>query len=317
MLLAVLLLSGAVKSLAQDTLAIRLLGKDWVIRHDVQSGESILSLSSKYNVPVAKLADINKLAYNAVLVQGATVLVPVGAFNLSGNAQPTPGKAYGLTYVTQPAETLRDISLKSLVDIPTIMEWNSLRSLEIGGGRKLFVGWLKAVPNPKSTSKTGASPGVEMKERKQVPIYTGETNTSSPAPGVTVKVISIPNQQLTFADATMVDTMELRSTAEIEFDLQTSNGANVIQEKGSTVFYNSRIVPPNGLYSAFHNTAGRGTIIKVRNINNGRVIYAKVLGPIPTGKQYYGAAMGLSGAARSALGANQLKIYCDYTYAGY
>src|ERR1044071_5430779 len=55
---------------------------------------------------------------------------------------------------------------------------------------------------------------------------------------------------------------------------QTHNGTTVTEERGSAVFFgNSGKIKGTDMYYAFHNTAPRGTIIKVHNPGADKTIY--------------------------------------------
>ena len=58
-------------------------------------------------------------------------------------------------------------------------------------------------------------------------------------------------------------------------------------------------------------------VMQVRNLNNGRTIYVKILGPLPDTKQYAGCVLGLSSGAKGALGVRETKAFCEMSYAGY
>ncbi len=96
---------------------------------------------------------------------------------------------------------------------------------------------------------------------------------------------------------------------------QTNHGMYTANDKGSCVFFEMAGKIRNGKYYAFHNLARRGTIIKIYNPGNDSVVYAKVLGPIPAGKQYYNSILGLSSGAKRQLGVNQDKLWCEISYA--
>jgi hypothetical protein len=98
---------------------------------------------------------------------------------------------------------------------------------------------------------------------------------------------------------------------------QTAGGKNVVVEKGSAGFYNLTVHNAEASYFAFHNVAAKGTIMKIRNLNNGKMIYVKVIGPLPAGKQFYGCNLGLSDVAKQALGVRENKMFCEMLYAGY
>lgn len=95
---------------------------------------------------------------------------------------------------------------------------------------------------------------------------------------------------------------------------QTNNGEDVVSEKGPGSWFRSNAVTGSGKYYALHNSAPRGTIVKVTNPLNGHSIYAKVLDAIPQLKQNANLIIKLSDAAQSALGITEGKFYCELKY---
>jgi rare lipoprotein A (peptidoglycan hydrolase) len=93
---------------------------------------------------------------------------------------------------------------------------------------------------------------------------------------------------------------------------QTGNSKRLNNEKGPGSWFKSNASP--GKYYALHNSAPRGTIIKVTNPLNGRSVYAKVLESIPQVKQNAGLIIKLSDSALEALGTNETRFYCELSY---
>lgn len=108
-----------------------------------------------------------------------------------------------------------------------------------------------------------------------------------------------------------------KSALEIEWEGQTDMGQNATLEKGSAGFFpmNGHAVGA-GNY-AFHATAARGTVIRVRNLNNNVVVFVKVLGPLPDAKRFSGCIIGMSDKIKRALGVQENKAFCELTYVGY
>jgi hypothetical protein len=86
-------------------------------------------------------------------------------------------------------------------------------------------------------------------------------------------------------------------------------------DKGTAVFFDMPGKAKGNKFYAFHNLARRGTIIKIYNPGNDKVVFAKVLGPIPTTKQNHNSIIGISGGAKAKLGTNQTKLWCEVSYA--
>ncbi len=99
-----------------------------------------------------------------------------------------------------------------------------------------------------------------------------------------------------------------------EWEAQTAYGASAVTETATAGFFSTG--KGGGIY-AFHNTAPRGSILRVRNINNERIVYVKVLGPMPLTKQLKGCTLALSNAAKVALDVRDFKAYCEISYLGY
>jgi len=97
------------------------------------------------------------------------------------------------------------------------------------------------------------------------------------------------------------------------YNVQTNFGSNTITEKGTAVFFEK--AGKNDIYYAFHNTTQRGAIIKVVNPGTGKVIYAKVMGPMPETKQYTNCIIGISTPAKEALGITDNKAWCELYYS--
>lgn len=116
-----------------------------------------------------------------------------------------------------------------------------------------------------------------------------------------------------YGDTTQAATQP-KSPLELQWEQQTVNGQNAVVEKATVGFFATG--KNAGIY-AFHTAAPRGTIVKVRNMNNDHVIYVKVLGPLPNTKAFAGCSLGLSNDAKATLGVRNTKAFCEISYMGY
>ncbi|WP_276134947.1 hypothetical protein [Polluticoccus soli] len=113
--------------------------------------------------------------------------------------------------------------------------------------------------------------------------------------------------------AAPIDTL---SPEEKLFMEQTHSGTKITEEKGGAVFFgNGSKIKGTNLYYAFHNTAPKGTIIKVYNPGTEKTIYVKVLSVIPGTKQYHNSIIGISAGAKQELGVADEKTWCVLEYA--
>jgi hypothetical protein len=109
------------------------------------------------------------------------------------------------------------------------------------------------------------------------------------------------------------DTAHVKSALELAWEQQTQQGLNAMVEKATAGFFNTG--RNAGIY-AFYTTAPRGTVLKVRNLNNDRIIYVKVLGPLPNTKAFAGCTLGLSNDAKTALDVRNTRVLCEISYMG-
>jgi hypothetical protein len=111
------------------------------------------------------------------------------------------------------------------------------------------------------------------------------------------------------------DTVVMLSEGERQFLEQTRDGLYVSEERGTAAFFKRAGQSANGIYFAFHNTAKRGTIIKVHNPGTEKTVYAKVIGPVPTTANFHKASIGISADAMRALDVRQEKAWVEISYA--
>ncbi len=97
----------------------------------VRQGDTLASIAAANNVTAAELARLNRLAANAKLRAGRTVLLPEAQPALAraatvAPAQPPPGR----TYVVRAGDTLSDIATRQGVPEQTLTVLNQLRSAD-------------------------------------------------------------------------------------------------------------------------------------------------------------------------------------------
>jgi LysM repeat protein len=281
---AVLLLSCCIAGgncLAQDSLfAIRKDG-NLVISYEFKQGESVRMLALRFTVSEGAILNANDPADIKKLAPGATLYIPVSPENnYYSLKQPLTNMGELYYHVAQKD----DIGLVSTymgdprVTKSQIRNWNNLKGNTLFPGQVLFVGWVKMIPR----------------------------DTTNPAYS-----LAYPSRKKRVS----VDTLKpvVPGGLDTVYARQTNNGMNVLTEKGTAVFFEK--TSRSNVCIAFHNTARRGTIIKVYNPGNGKVVYARVLGPIPNTKQYANSIIGISEQAKEALGVTDSKTWCELSYS--
>jgi hypothetical protein len=132
----------------------------------------------------------------------------------------------------------------------------------------------------------------------------------------TIKYVYMPKNDTVVKSIpmdTLVDSVKI-TVLQQQFMDRYGEGDGINLQSGATVFYTLKMKLPPDMYYALHATIARGTIIKVKNPANGKVVYAKVIGDIPNLKEYNNAILCLSNNAAQALGSNIQKIFTNISY---
>ncbi len=131
--------------------------------HVVKKGETLYSLSQKYNTTVSKLLDLNPTIIDNKLKADESIKVPYVTKDASYKSVKIgpPQFLIPVTYHVSKGETLYSIAKKTENNIETIRMWNDLKTDAIKAGQKLIVGYNeqsgKDLPNHKMQT---SAPGI-------------------------------------------------------------------------------------------------------------------------------------------------------------
>ena len=312
--------AGAVQ--AQDTLQVQGTSPALYISHIVKKGENFYSLSRAYGLSPKVIAVANNVSMDNGLQLGQDVRIPLTNANFSQKAEAAGKPVY---HKVAGKETLYRVSVNyNKVPLDNIRHWNNFSGDGLQKDSYLIIGYLKA-----GGAATAAAPHVEKVKEKAAPVAevaeTASVPASAPAPAPVeaAKKESAASPVIEAASAPVVAPAEppaaktaavtVSSSNDFEqiYEQQTSNSKKITSEKGPGTWFKSNAV---GKYYTLHNTAPRGTIIKVTNPLNGKYVYAKVLDVIPQMKANAGLIIKLSDGAMQALGSNETRFYCELSY---
>lgn len=252
---------------------------NWAIKYVIKPGENLHMLAYRFYISDGVLTYANDPDNIKNIVAGADILIPVTKENYSTSKQPFDGKQ-PLYYHVGPKDDIALISMYAGITKDEMRQWNALKGNTLAPGRVLFIGWVKMMPRDTADPTTLAAYPLVKKS-------TVKTAENQHVPGG-------------------LDSL---------YNMQTNNGLDILSEKGTAVFFEKAGAVKTNVYQAFHNTSKRGTIIKVYNPGTDKTIYVKVLGTIPDTKQYSGSIIGISEAAREALGVNDSKAWVELSYS--
>ncbi len=280
---------------AQDTLWVKENDGQPCLFHKVKSGETLFMLGKRYSVPPAVLADVNGVNYQDGLAPGKKFIIPIDKYNYIRIESVVKSRPIYLK--TTEDHDLRSISRMFNVPQSAIQRWNNMDNPDIIPGKVLLAGWIAY-------------------DKTEVPFHRPSSDsviTARPFKGDSLRSVR-PSHLKTDTATALNDTLHTEQDEYEQLYEQQVGGGNVTEESGAAVFYPLKMNVAPGVYYALHNMASRGTILKISNPTNGKVIYAKVIGTMPRLKEYHNAVVGLSNNAISTLGATDRRMFCKVKY---
>lgn len=333
------LMAGAMRVAAQDTLLVQGAAPDLYLTHSVTKGETWYSLGRAYGLSPKEIAARNKMDMAAGLSLGKSIIIPLNKNNFVQTKNAGAGVRPVYHRVAE-KETLYRIHVNyGKVPLDNVREWNRLAGDGVQKDAFLIVGYVKgngqstvlpsaaapaatevaAAPAPKpqpAETKPVAAPPSQSAAPETKPVPKTQAPAPETKPVVTSSQPAAPETRpVEKAPTSLGRTPEVPEGGfETMFNQQTGNGRDVTKEKGPGSWFKSNAVVGSGKYYALHNNVPRGTIVKVTNPLTGRSVYAKVLDAIPQLKANANLIIKLSDAAQDALGTNEGRFYCELSY---
>lgn len=293
-----------------------------ILRHTVVPKENWYGLGRMYNLNPKELAAFNKTTIEKGLSVGQQLQIPLTNDNFAQSGQPATGEVFiPLHHVVREKEGLYRIGQDhNKIPASQLRSLNSLSSDAIQPGMMLVVGYLR-VKKDQSALAAANTVNREMPVLTE-PVSKPSVNTAPPvekpavvAPAQEVKktvpaaVVSAPGAPVT-PKPTPKETMQVSSGAggffAGSFAEQMSAGPSstktfMVASFKSTSGWKDR------KYYALMSEIQAGTIVKFTNLSNGKFVFAKVLGELPSIRENDGIAARLSNAAMSELGLDEGK----------
>jgi LysM repeat protein len=301
-ILTALLLVFSTFAFAQTQLIIQSGPKGLHLVHKVKAKESFYAIGRLYAIPPQEIAVFNSIDMNAGLSIGQNLMIPLTASNF--NQQEKKGTA--VYYVVGKSEGLFRVSQKNgTVLMASLRKWNNLSKDVITPGQKLIVGWLAPSEVPPPMTETADSK-MEVEEVKH-----DQKNEKVIAPPVE----EVKQKETKPEKKLIVTTPPVKEKAPGRNAVDDGSGGyfksfyeQQVKAQGSkresTV--NSGIFKTasgwmDGKYYALIDNVDPGTLIKISNPSNNKIIYAKVLGGMSGIRQNQGYDFRISNAAASVL----------------
>lgn len=297
---------------AQAEVLVQSNEKGLFVPHTISPKENFYSIGRLYAIPPKEIAAFNGIDMAQGLSVGQTINVPLTAANFSQTAESgTP-----VYYVVGEKEGLYRVSVKNgKVQMASLRKWNKLSSDNISTGQKLIVGFIPsggapaaqnnmaaATPAPQTTPSTTNAPIQEPLKQDVAKAPVKETPPPAPRP----QEPSQPARQLSVSGSGYFKNgFEAQSrTQNMGKDITVSAGV-----------FKTSSGWQDGKYYALMDGIEPGTIVRVVNPANSKIIFAKVLGEMSGIRQNTGLDVRISNAAAAALEAgDEEKFVVKVTY---
>jgi hypothetical protein len=328
-----ILISGA--SFAQSgDLMVEGASPNLYVEHTVVAKENWYSIGRLYNISPKEIAPFNSTSMDKPLSIGEKVRIPLNAANFSQNGEKAADEVFVPVYhIVAEKEWMYRIST-NYNKVPTayIEKWNGITNDQLKAGMKLVVGYLKVKPgqsalaakgsatiktetatvvetNPSSTqSSTGAVVATTTATQQVATTKTEDKKPEAVAEKSTPVTVS-ENKPVVVATTTTPSSVDFKGGY---FKSQFDNGGK--SSSGSAAIFRSTSGWSDGKYYVLMNNVPVGTIVKVSNTSNNKIVYAKVLGNLADIKENSGLAIRISNAAASELGAGENKFSAAIVY---
>lgn len=318
---------------AQSDLIVQNQGDKLYLNHAVAAKENLYSIGRLYNISPREIAPFNGLTITSGLEIDQLVKVPLTAENFiqrkaSAGADEIFVPVYHL--VTEKEGLFRIGQNANKVSADYLKEWNALNSEAISIGQKLVVGFLKVKKSTSALATTssitrigGAVPASFLGEAVAV----APVSTPAATPANTVNTNSIPAPVNTTNNPTTQTPVQTtagnaRSTEGAGFfktvyQQQSQSSSGFKSETGNAAVFKSTSGWQDAKYYALMNNITPGTIVRITNAGNKRIIFAKVLGELPPGKENEGLLIRVSNSAAAELKINdkEPRFQAEIAYA--
>lgn len=314
-----LFISLSIQAIQVDNLPTKTVDGKKVYIYNVKKGDGWLSIARKFDISLAELKLANKKADKLNI--GAPINIPATKLKLNDpardknhidKAENKPERSTATAKVVKhkvaSGETLFAISKKYNLSVDKIKAANNLKSNSIHKGQVLLI-------NPsENTAKENSSEVkevvVEKKEEKKDEKKENIVSKESVPTVITKEAVIAKKEEENKSDSDKNNS----ATADVsDRKIVFANGRQEINETGVASWIDGQNTNSNKYY-ALHKTAPLGTIIKITNRMNSKMIYVKVVGRLPDTGENEGILIKVSKAGADKLGVIDERFQAQLVY---
>jgi len=275
-------------------------------KHVVEKGETLFSISRKYNVPPDDIKKWNNLQTNVITVGQVLEIKKYKENSLSTLPENKISSPEEKLYEVKKGETLYALSRKFNVSVDDIITWNKLDDLSLKEGQQLRI---KNPVNTEAEQKTVENE-LPREDKKEDSPEVKAVHVTPPDSNKIVKKeekLNIEKDLPPKKEEENDSNIKIKPSSPDEVD----EFVEVVERGVAELIPNTSDVRK---YLALHRTAKVGTIIRVRNEMNDREIWARVINKLPDTGDNKNILVKISQAAYDQLGALDKKFRVVVTY---
>jgi LysM repeat protein len=321
-------------SFSQPQLILKSGPKGLYLEHTVEPKQGLFPIGRLYSVHPRHIAHYNGLDFNKGLAIGQQIKIPLTDTNFSQQV------FEGVPVYYQPTEkeSLANISVKYRAPISNIRAWNKLNNGTVAAGTKLIIGFLltsemqdrvvKTAMEEKSVSNVKKQEA--LKNEQPMPEVKNETTETQKTEPVAVteeikktepeikkeepkktepeikKEETQAKEQTKKEQATVIKQQEMRDLEgdgyfKTHFYQQVKSSPLTKEQTVTSSIFKTTSGWQDAKYYLLINTVEPGTIVKITNPSNGKMIFAKVLYGMDKIRENQGVEIRISDAAAGAL----------------
>lgn len=302
---------------SQD-LEIKSGSKGIYVVHKVAPKEGLFPLGRMYNVHPRHIANFNGIDFNKGLAIGQQINIPLTDTNFKQEVN----TGVPIYYTPGARESLANISVKYKAPINNLRGWNQLNEDNVGANTKLIVGFLitnelkdkvvtvtprveesvsnvkKADAQKKAVETEVKAPGPKKEEPKNV-----ETEIKKEPPAI-VKEEPRKTEPVVVKQPEPVNT-DGSGYFKNNFYQQVKASPLSKEQTVTSSIFKTMSGWQDGKYYLLINGVEPGTIVKLTNPSNSKVVFAKVLYSMDKIRENQGVDMRISDAAAASLAVNE------------
>jgi len=286
---------------AQSSLVIQSGNKGFYVEHKVTAKENFYSIGRLYHTHPRNIAGFNGLDMAKGLSLGQIIQIPLTDTNFiqSGN------KGIPVYYTVDQNESLEAVSRKNnMVQLSDLRNWNNLSGNNIPGNSRLIVGFLvtnemqdKVIVIPERKNESIIQPA---EEKKQVIAEVKDVEPALKKEDPPVKKEE-PEKTREVIPEKKAPVVTAAGYFKSHFDQQIKQSPITREQTVTSGIFKTTSGWQDAKYYLLIDKVEPGTIVKITNPTNNKVVFAKVLYGMEGIRQNQGYDIRISNSAASAL----------------